>query len=149
VGLGGIERYDVMLSEFVRRLQVADVYFTGKVTDAELAAYYQIADLLLCLSEHEGFNVPLVEAMHLNVPILAYNCTSIPYTLGAAGVLANVKHYAEIAEMMHLIMTDETFRAAILAAQRQRLRYFAKSNLAGLLQTYLNQALAATETTRS
>ena len=139
IGMRGIERYDLMLEELVQKLQLDDVYFPGLITDAELAAYYQIADLLLCLSEHEGFNVPLLEAMYANIPILAYNATSIPYTLDGAGVLINQKRYEEIAEMMDIVMTNRTLRAQILIGQSQRLEFFQKPRLEKLLKLYLDQ----------
>ena len=142
IGLGGIERYDFMLQEFVRKLDAQDVYMTGKVSDAELAAYYQIADLLLCMSEHEGFNVPLVEAMHAGVPILAYNSTSIPYTLGESGVLINEKRYDEIAEMIDLLVTDQTLRKAVIEAQRRRLAFFSRARLEQVLKKYIDELKA-------
>jgi glycosyltransferase involved in cell wall biosynthesis len=142
IGMKGIERYDFMLAELVRKLQLDDVYFPGLITDAELAAYYQIADLLLCMSEHEGFNVPLLEAMYVNIPILAYNATSIPYTLDGAGVLINQKRYEEIAEMMDLLMENQPLRAQILAAQRKRLEFFQKPRLEKLLKTYIERVVS-------
>ena len=48
------------------------VHFTGHVSNEELSAYYEVADLFLCASEHEGFCVPLVEAFYKQVPVLAY-----------------------------------------------------------------------------
>jgi glycosyltransferase involved in cell wall biosynthesis len=130
-----------MLGEFVRQLQLEDVFFTGKITDSELAAYYHVADLLLCMSEHEGFNVPLVEAMHADVPILAYNSTSIPYTLGNAGVVINKKCYEEIAEMMDVLIENQTVRSQILSAQQQQLAYFQKPRLEQILKSYIEQVI--------
>ena len=60
--------------------------FTGPVPDDELAVYYRGASVYISMSEHEGFCVPLVEAMACDLPILAYSCTAIPDTLGGAGV---------------------------------------------------------------
>jgi glycosyltransferase involved in cell wall biosynthesis len=142
IGMRGIERYDFMLNELVKKLELEDVYFPGLISDAELAAYYQIADLLLCMSEHEGFNVPMLEAMQVNIPILAYNATSIPYTLDGAGVLINQKRYDEIAEMMALLTENQTFREKVLAGQRKRLEYFQKPRLEKLLKIYLDQVIS-------
>lgn len=138
IGMHGIERYDFMLSELVRRLHLEDVHFLGLVPDSDLAAYYQVADLLLCMSEHEGFNVPMLEAMHVGIPVLAYNSTSIPYTLDGAGVLVNEKRFDEIAEMMHLLMEDPDLRQKIVAGQRKRLEFFQPARLAELLQNYID-----------
>lgn len=142
VGMRGIERYDFMLDEIVRRLELEDaVHFTKHVTDSQLAAYYQLADLLLCMSEHEGFSVPLLEAMHLGIPILAYNSTSIPHTLDGSGVLFNEKRYEEIAEMMDMLMENQEFRTAIVAKQRRRLEHFKKPRLEGLLKGFIEGVL--------
>jgi L-malate glycosyltransferase len=76
------------LHKLVADLDVADaVTFTDVVTQAELIACYRSADVLLCLSEHEGFNVPVVEAMHFDVPVVAYAASAVPDTVGDAGLL--------------------------------------------------------------
>ena len=66
---GGFERYLAMLHDFVARIGAADVHVLGHVTNEELTAYYEIADVFLCASEHEGFCVPLMEAFHMGVPV--------------------------------------------------------------------------------
>jgi glycosyltransferase involved in cell wall biosynthesis len=111
------------------------------VSDSQLAAYYQLADLLLCMSEHEGFSVPLLESMHLRIPVLAHNTTSIPHTLDGAGVIFNEKRYDEIAEMMDLLMEDQAFKTAIVEQQRKRLEFFKKPRLEGLLRSYIDEVM--------
>ena len=68
----GFERYASMLQDLIDRLKVPNVHFLGHVSNDELAAYYTLADVFLCASEHEGFCVPLVESFHMGVPVLAY-----------------------------------------------------------------------------
>ena len=63
------------------------MHFVGHVSDEELVAFYEIADLFLCASEHEGFCVPIVEAFYKQVPVLAYAATAVPSTMDGAGVL--------------------------------------------------------------
>ena len=63
------------------------MHFVGHVSDEELVAFYEVADLFLCASEHEGFCVPLVEAFYKQVPVLAYAATAVPSTMDGAGVL--------------------------------------------------------------
>ncbi len=67
------------------------VTFTDVVSHAELLACYRTADVLLCLSEHEGFNVPVLEAMHFDVPVVAYTSTAVPDTVGDGGILLTDK----------------------------------------------------------
>ena len=81
------ERYLAGLNHLVEELGARDVHFVGHVSNAELVAYYEVADLFLCASEHEGFCVPLVEAFYKQVPVLAYAATAVPATMDGAGVL--------------------------------------------------------------
>ena len=97
---GGLERYAHHLREVVSSLEMEDhVVFAGYATPAELVAYYRLAQLFLCMSEHEGFCVPLLEAMYHRVPILAYAAAGVPDTLDTAGILIREKDYPLIAEM--------------------------------------------------
>jgi glycosyltransferase involved in cell wall biosynthesis len=69
---GGFEKYHAMLQAFIGSRGIHDVHFTGHISNEELAAYYEVADVFLFASEHEGFCVPIVEAFHERVPVLAY-----------------------------------------------------------------------------
>src|SRR5207245_2703863 len=119
------------------------VFLTGEVTFAQLLAYYQMSHVFLCMSEHEGFCVPLVEAMLKDVPIIAYAAAAIPDTLGNAGVLVKQKDFAVIAECLALLTSDDDFRRRIVAGQRARLQDFRPEVVAGRLRTYLAQVMAA------
>jgi glycosyltransferase involved in cell wall biosynthesis len=123
-GYGPEERYYQAVQERIRETGATGVVMTGKVSQEELNAYYRRADLFVSMSEHEGFGVPLVEAMHFGVPVLAYRAAAVPETLGGAGVLFGEKRYAEIAEMMDLLMEEEGLRARVVAGQRRRLQDF-------------------------
>jgi glycosyltransferase involved in cell wall biosynthesis len=118
-------RYAAWLRQFARHLDLADVVFLpGRVSTTALAAYYRLADLFVCMSEHEGFCVPLIESMRFGVPVVAYASTAIPATLGGAGVLVKAKRYDVIAEILHLLCTDAAFRRKIITGQHQRARAF-------------------------
>jgi glycosyltransferase involved in cell wall biosynthesis len=123
-----IDRYHMKPERFL---------FTGAVTDDELAAYYRTADVYLSLSEHEGFSVPLVEAMAADVPVVAYASTAVPETLGGAGVLFSPKDLEYAAELVEIVADDEEVRAAVLAGQRARLAHFDDARIAGNLATVL------------
>ncbi len=131
------DKYVWLLHELIAALGLEDVYFSGHVSQQELNTYYRVADVFLSLSEHEGFCVPAVESMYFDVPVLAYNCTALPYTLGESGILINQKRYAEIAEMIQQVVDDSTFRQRILAKQRVRLEHFRKEKILALLFAYL------------
>ena len=87
VGAPQFAAYQSMLDRLVEDLGLVDVSFLGRVRAAELAALYRRADVLLCLSRHEGFCAPLLEAMTFSLPVVAVNGTAIGETLGGAGLL--------------------------------------------------------------
>lgn len=113
----GQERYLARLLELVRDLRLDEVVLTGHVDDDELRAYYSVADLFLCLSEHEGYCVPLVEAMHAGLPVLAYDAGAVRETLRGGGVLLREKPPELVAELMERLLGDEALRSAVLATQ--------------------------------
>ena len=124
----GCEMYYGYLKSLIRDLDLSDVHLTGKVSFDDLLSYYKLADIFLCMSEHEGFCVPIIESMHFEIPIIAYNSTAIPYTLDNAGVLVNKKNYCEIAEMMHFLIHDKQMADVIIRNQKLRLNAFNKES---------------------
>ena len=86
----------------IAELELTHVHFAGHVSDEELVAYYDVADLFLCASEHEGFCVPLVEAFDRQIPVLAYAATAVPDTMDGAGVLFTDKDPTAVASLMDL-----------------------------------------------
>jgi glycosyltransferase involved in cell wall biosynthesis len=90
VGKGGegLSSYSKLLHRAVQKLRLTKaIVFAGGVSDEVLKAYYSVADAFVTVSEHEGFCVPLVEAMSMKLPITAYASTAIPETLGEAGIV--------------------------------------------------------------
>lgn len=114
-----------------------EVVFTGHVDHDDLLAYYASARVFVSMSEHEGFGVPLLEAMLMRVPVLAYAATAVPHTLGGAGVQFTGKAIGEVAELAHCLVTDETLRCAVLAGQQRRLAAFAPPAVESTLRSYL------------
>ena len=104
-------------------------WFTGPVPDVELAAYYRNAHAYVSLSEHEGFCVPLVEAMAMDVPVLAHAAAAVPETLGGAGVSFAPKDLEHAAELLGALIYDEPLREAVIAGQRRRLQAFSRDRL--------------------
>lgn len=111
------------LKALVSDLRLGDsVLFTGEVDDARLAWYYSHADVFLCMSEHEGFCVPLVEAMHYGIPIIAYSAAAVPGTLKDSGVLILKKDHKKVAEIVDLVVCDEGLRKRLIDKQDERLK---------------------------
>jgi len=108
-----------MASEF--HLQAEEVRFLGHVPDQELYAAYRAADVFLSLSEHEGFCLPLVESLVFDLPVVAYDSTAVPDTLGGAGVLVRDKRVDRVAELVDVVVHDRALREKLVAGQRARL----------------------------
>ena len=113
----GFERYVAMLQNLIDRLGVPDVHFLGHVSNAELTAYYELADVFLCASEHEGFCVPLVESFHMGVPVLAYAATAIPATMDGAGILYHDKDPVRVAALIDQVVTNRHIAEGIVESQ--------------------------------
>lgn len=94
------------------RLEEA-VFFTGQVTDETLKAYYLVAHVFLSTSRHEGFCVPLIEAMAMKLPIVAYGCTAIPGTAGDAALVWPERNPKLLAESINLLVTQEDIRVGL------------------------------------
>jgi len=132
-----VGRYDVVPGyyESIRSLMATfqmvpeRFWFTGPVSDRDLAAYYRNAHVYVSLSEHEGFCVPLVEAMTMDVPVLAYGETAVPETLGGAGVSFRPKDLEFAAELAGGLVYDEPFRQGVLTGQRKRVRDFGRDRV--------------------
>jgi glycosyltransferase involved in cell wall biosynthesis len=129
----GLEHYYDRLTELVAALRAEEVVFTGHVDDDDLQACYEVSDLFLCLSEHEGFGVPLVEAMRASLPVIAYDAAAVAETLGGAGVLLKKKQPRVVAELIGRVLNDEPLRRAILATQQRRLAEMASVPFGDLL----------------
>jgi glycosyltransferase involved in cell wall biosynthesis len=122
-------------------LAVPDVHFSGHVSLAALMAYYRRADCYLCLSEHEGFCVPLVECLHLGIPVVAYGAAGVPGTLGDGGILLDSKAPQRVAETVARVLTDPALAQGLRAAGKQRLERFAPQRVADDLRQVLTSRL--------
>lgn len=126
----GMEKYRKRLWNYARALGVRNVTFTGHIPFAELLALYRTASVFLCQSEHEGFCVPLAEAMYFDVPIVAYAAGAVPETLGGCGIVLREKTPELTAGVLHRLVTDAALRATVIENQRERLRDFAEETVA-------------------
>jgi len=77
--------------------------------------------------------VPLVESMHFDLPIVAYNSSAISETLGNSGILLNEKNYVLSAELLNVLIEDSSFREAIIKNQRKKLSDYSKNKIEGRL----------------
>jgi glycosyltransferase involved in cell wall biosynthesis len=137
----GFERYLAMLQTLVAALGTPDVHFLGHVSNEELSALYDVADVFLCASEHEGFCVPLMEAFHKGVPVLAYAATAVPATMDGGGVLYDTKDPHEIARLMAAIVDDARLEDAVLSTQDAALERLRRRDFDATLLKYIEGVL--------
>lgn len=119
------ELYSFGLKRLVRELDLVEsVNFVGRMADTEVKAMYQASHIYLCMSEHEGFCLPLIEAMHFGLPVIAYDSSAVSGTVAAGGVLVKEKRYAQIAELIRKIMNEPELRAGLVQAGKRRAAEF-------------------------
>lgn len=138
----GHERYLSRLGELATTLQLKDVVFTGRVEEHELRAYYRVADALCCLSEHEGFCVPLLEAMLFDVPVAAFAAGAVAETLDGAGVLLRDRRPETVAEVLGALVADGPARRAVVSGQERRVARLRGIDFGRLLMESLQPVMA-------
>ncbi len=97
------------------------VLFLGRVSAAQLSACFATASAYLSMSRHEGFGVPLLEAMYRGVPVVAYGAAAVPETMGGAGLATLSDDPPEVAELLAVLDRAPALRAQVITAQRERL----------------------------
>jgi glycosyltransferase involved in cell wall biosynthesis len=139
----GLPRYYAQIRALIEQYEMLPdrFWFTGPVPDDDLAAFYRWSDAYVSLSEHEGFCVPLVEAMAADVPVVAYAAGAVPETLGGAGLLFAPKDLEVAAELLGTVVYDHAVRAGVLEGQRRRLQDFAPARIEQRLRETLETVL--------
>ena len=114
-------RYFIMLKMLAAEFDLTTAYFECYASPQELSAYYNIAHAFVTCSRHEGYCLPLVEAMHRKVPVIARRTGGMPEALGGGGVLFDEAKPQELAALMHRVVTDEPLRREVLTSQERRM----------------------------
>lgn len=126
----GMERYYEKLQEYVDKIGAENVFFTGHIPFDEILAYYQLADLFICMSDHEGFCVPLIEAMCFEIPIVAKAVAAVPETMGGGGIaIKSDSSFTEIAGVCDIVLRNEDIKSKIYGQQKICLRKLEKQNI--------------------
>jgi len=139
----GIPRYYAQIRALIAEFDMLPdrFWFTGPVPDEDLAAFYRWADAYVSLSEHEGFCVPLVEAMAADVPVVAYAAGAVPETLGGAGLLFSPKDLEHAAELLGTVVYDAEVRQRVLDGQRRRVEAFMPPAIESRLRQTIDELL--------
>ena len=115
-------RYFAMLRMFAAELDLMAVSFVRYASPAGLVAYYEGSDLFMTTSRHEGYCLPVVEAMFKGVPVLARQTGGVPEAMDGAGVMFDEASPQELAGLMHRMMSDPALRGEVLASQQARIQ---------------------------
>ena len=142
-GSRSLERYALALERRARALRLRDVVFLGPVEPGELRACYELADVYVSLSEHEGYGVPLVEAMLARVPVVARDAGAVAETLAGAGVLLRDAGPVAVAAVVERVAGDAALRASLLAGQERVAERIRSADFASLLLGALAPVLEA------
>lgn len=135
---GGFETYLAQLHTLIADLGVRDVHILGQVSNEELTALYDVADVFLCASEHEGFCVPLVEAFHKRVPVMAYAATAVPATMDGGGVLYESHDPRQVAALLNALLSNSRQQDEILDRQDAALARLLSLDFRGLLLRFVD-----------
>ncbi len=136
---GGSPDYVAELEAAVARMGLGDrVHMPGKVIDAELAGYFAAADAYVSLSEHEGFGMPLVEAMVYDLPVLAYAAedSSVAETVGEGGLVLADAEPGTVAGTVATLFEEPSLRSRLIGSQRRRLAEFEPERIQQRLDTF-------------
>lgn len=135
----GFQEYVASLYDLIRTLRVPDVHLIGHVSNEELTALYDVADLFLSASEHEGFCVPLVEAFYKRIPVIAYAATAVPDTMDGGGVLYDRKDPRHVASIIHTVVSESALYDEVLRTQDAALDRLRQKDFGAALSGFVEQ----------
>ncbi len=133
----GSERYYGVLTAMTKELDINNIMFTGSISQPELNACYASADAFLCMSEHEGFCIPLIESMLHDIPILAHASAAIPETMDGSGILMTKRDFDVAAELLNQLVSNKKLRSAVIKQQSERLIQYRSRDLRSELKQHL------------
>lgn len=135
-------RYFAMLRMLVGDLDLPNVCFAGFASPAGLSSYYRVADLYVSTSVHEGYCLPLVEAMAHGVPVIARSAGGTPEAMDGAGVLYEDLAPAELGALFDRVLTDGALHRDILTSQKDRIQRAVNRDLSAELRALMAGMLA-------
>jgi len=136
------EDYAAKLREAIEASALKDrIELVGHVSDLDLCGYYRAADVYVSYSEHEGFGVPLLEAMTFDLPVVALGSSAVAETLGSTGVKLKTTSPGELADVLHRLFGDHEYRRDLIRRQREHLRSFDRDVVSSKLLDFLRPHL--------
>jgi glycosyltransferase involved in cell wall biosynthesis len=135
--------YRERLAQLVEEAGARNVQLAGGLENDALMRAYSEASVLLSLSEHEGFCMPLIEAFHAELPVIARPHGAMPEVGGDAVLwVEDTDDLAVVAELLHIAVTDADLRAELVRRGRRRAGEFAPEKVAPAVRELIDAALA-------
>lgn len=135
----GLERYFASLKRLMTGLQLEDVHITGHVDFSELLTYFQLADVYLSFSEHEGFGVPLLESFYMRIPVVAYAAGAVEETMNGGGVILREKDFFRTAAFIDDLIRNCDLRKSIIDSQLKALKRYERTNVGHILLNHVEE----------
>jgi glycosyltransferase involved in cell wall biosynthesis len=149
VGAHSMRSYVNSVGKEIENLNLtAQIDAPGKLDDIALINRYARAGVFVSLSRHEGFGVPLLEAMAAQVPVVALASSAVTETMGGAGVLINSSDPHDVSRAVERVMTDSDYRNEVLWRQNRRLEKITTFNVANALHRVLQKLSGQTHAIR-
>lgn len=126
---GVMDNYYERLSDYVKELGLRDVVFTKQIPFSALLAFYRTASVFLCASEHEGYCIPLIEAMIFNIPVIGFDAGAVKDTMGGAGILVQDKSPVLVSKIIDELERNEELRGRVLERQNNYLETLTEDKL--------------------
>ncbi|MCY4028301.1 MAG: glycosyltransferase family 4 protein [Acidobacteria bacterium] len=139
----GFKGYLGTVGELIAHLQVPDVHFIGHVSNEQLTALYDVADVFLSASEHEGFCVPLVESFYKGIPVVAFAAAAVPATMDGSGVLYEHKDPRHVAALLHAVVSDRALEEEVVRGQDDALDRYLATDFRATLLAFVERTLRA------
>jgi glycosyltransferase involved in cell wall biosynthesis len=127
--LVGIDTDTELYSFALRRLVAAlgiehAVEFAGCLADEEVRSLYEACSVYMCMSEHEGFCLPIIEAMHFGLPVIGFDAGALPQTIGTGGIVVKEKRHASLAHLVAELAAETQLRGEVVARGKERVKQF-------------------------
>ena len=132
------ELYSFSLRRLIRNLGLDEsVEVLGGLTDEEIRSLYEAASVYVCMSEHEGFCLPLIESMHFGLPVIGFDAGAVAETVGTGGIVVKEKRHAEIGSLFHQLSQSGSLRSQMIDKGRDRVKAFSFDTFKARIQELL------------
>lgn len=130
-------------------LAADELSITGHVTDSELNLLYNHCHAFVFPSWHEGFGLPILEAMRCGKAVIGSNCSSIPEVIGLVDALFDPHDIPSMAAKIRCVLTDHSFRKKLERHSRKQAKKFTWEQSAGLTLKSMEERLSDSGADRS